>query len=71
MNTPVTPYESQALRRMVADKRLLARDRKERPGPLMELRHAISYFRRKAPGKHTVSLCRAEVCPSVGVDRRW
>lgn len=26
------------------------------------------YFRRTAPGKHTISLCRAEACQSMGAD---
>lgn len=76
-------------------------DMKERPGPLLEVLHAIQaalgyvpegavplvaqglnisraevhgvvtfyhYFRRTPPGKHVVSLCRAEACQSMGAD---
>ncbi|HWG31411.1 MAG TPA: hypothetical protein VN676_12715 [Steroidobacteraceae bacterium] len=57
MNTPLRP---ETRRRIVSHKLLLAHDLKERPGPLLEVRHAIGYFRRTGPGKHTVSLCRAE-----------
>jgi formate dehydrogenase subunit gamma len=84
--------ESAAVRRIVADL-------KERPGPLLEVLHAIQaavgyvpaaavplvaeglnlsraevhgvvtfyhYFRRSRPGAHTVSLCQAEACQSMG-----
>jgi len=94
MNTPLTPNESETLGRIVADL-------KGRPGPLLEVLHAIQaalgyvppaavpvvadglnlsraevhgvvtfyhYFRHTAPGKHTVSLCRAEACQSMGAD---
>jgi formate dehydrogenase subunit gamma len=76
-------------------------DLKGRPGPLLEVLHAIQtalgyvpegavalvaqglnisraevhgvvtfyhYFRRTPPGKHVVSLCRAEACQSMGAD---
>jgi formate dehydrogenase subunit gamma len=76
-------------------------DLKSRPGPLLEVLHAIQaalgyvpegavplvaqglnisraevhgvvtfyhYFRRTPPGKHVVSLCRAEACQSMGAD---
>jgi formate dehydrogenase subunit gamma len=76
-------------------------DLKSRPGPLLEVLHAIQaelgyvpedavplvaqglnisraevhgvvtfyhYFRRSPPGKHVVSLCRAEACQSMGAD---
>ena len=76
-------------------------DLKGRPGPLLEVLHAIQaalgyvpedavplvaqglnisraevhgvvtfyhYFRRTPPGKHVVSLCRAEACQSMGSD---
>jgi formate dehydrogenase subunit gamma len=76
-------------------------DSKGRPGPLLEVLHAIQaalgyvpedavhlvaqglnisraevhgvvtfyhYFRRTPPGKHVVSLCRAEACQSMGCD---
>jgi formate dehydrogenase subunit gamma len=76
-------------------------DLKNRPGPLLEVLHAIQaaigyvpeeaipvvanglnasraevhgvvtfyhYFRRTPPGKHVVSLCRAEACQSMGAD---
>ena len=94
MNTPLTPNESETLGRIVADL-------KGRPGPLLEVLHAIQaamgyvppaavpvvadglnlsraevhgvvtfyhYFRHTAPRKHTVSLCRAEACQSMGAD---
>ncbi len=81
-----------AVRRIVAQ-------HKERPGPLLEVLHAIQasfghvpegavpvvaeelnlsraevhgvvtfyhYFRRTRPGAHTVSLCQAEACQSMG-----
>ena len=74
-------------------------EHKERPGPLLEVLHAIQaalgyvpagavpivaqglnlsraevhgvvtfyhYFRRSPPGRHTVSLCQAESCQSLG-----
>jgi formate dehydrogenase subunit gamma len=88
------PTESDTVRRIVADL-------KGRPGPLLEVLHAIQaalgyvppsavplvaeelnvsradvhgvvtfyhYFRRTPPGAHTVSLCRAEACQSMGAD---
>jgi formate dehydrogenase subunit gamma len=91
---PPTPSDSETIRRIVADM-------KGRPGPLLEVLHAIQaalgyvpsgavplvaaglnlsraevhgvvtfyhYFRHSPPGKHTVSLCRAEACQSMGAD---
>jgi formate dehydrogenase subunit gamma len=88
------PAEAAVVRRAVAD-------HKERPGPLLEVLHAIQaalgyvpagavplvaeslnlsraevhgvvtfyhYFRRTPPGKHTVSLCQAEACQSMGAE---
>jgi formate dehydrogenase subunit gamma len=88
------PDESAVVRRMVADL-------KGRPGPLLEILHAIQarigyipagavplvaeglnlsraevhgvvtfyhYFRRTRPGAHTVSLCQAEACQSMGAE---
>lgn len=85
---------SDTVRRIVADL-------KGRPGPLLEVLHAIQaalgyipadavplvaqglnlsraevhgvvtfyhYFRRTPPGKHVVSLCRAESCQALGAD---
>ena len=76
-------------------------EHKERPGPLLEVLHAIQaalgyvpaaavpivadelnlsraevhgvvtfyhYFRRSPPGRHTVSLCQAESCQSLGAE---
>jgi len=81
--------------------RRIVTDLKGRPGPLLEVLHAIQaelgyvpegavplvaeelnisraevhgvvtfyhYFRRTPPGKHLVSLCRAEACQSMGAD---
>ena len=81
--------------------RRIVADMKGRPGPLLEVLHAIQaalgyvpegavpvvalelnisraevhgvvtfyhYFRRTPPGKHLVSLCRAEACQSMGAD---
>jgi formate dehydrogenase subunit gamma len=81
--------------------RRIVSDLKGRPGPLLEVLHAIQaalgyvpegavplvaqelnisraevhgvvtfyhYFRRTPPGKHVVSLCRAEACQSMGAD---
>ena len=89
------PADSDTVRRIVADL-------KGRPGPLLEVLHAIQaalgyvppdavelvadglnlsraevhgvvtfyhYFRRTPPGAHTVSLCRAEACQSMGGER--
>jgi formate dehydrogenase subunit gamma len=86
------PAEAAAVRRIVAE-------HKGRPGPLLEVLHAIQsalgfipagavpviaeglnlsraevhgvvtfyhYFRRAQPGRHTVSLCQAEACQSMG-----
>ena len=89
------PAESDTVRRIVADL-------KGRPGPLLEVLHAIQaalgyvpadavplvaeglnlsraevhgvvtfyhYFRHAPAGAHTVSLCRAEACQSMGGER--
>jgi formate dehydrogenase subunit gamma len=86
------PDQSAAVRRIAAQHR-------DRPGPLLEVLHAIQtafgcvpdgavpvvaeelnisraevhgvvtfyhYFRRTRPGAHTVSLCQAEACQSMG-----
>jgi formate dehydrogenase subunit gamma len=86
--------DSAAVRRIVAE-------HKGRPGPLLEVLHAIQgelgfippgavpvvadelnlsraevhgvvtfyhYFRRSRPGQHTVSLCQAEACQSMGAE---
>jgi formate dehydrogenase subunit gamma len=88
------PAESAVVQRVIAEHR-------ERPGPLLEVLHAIQaalgfvpagavpvvaeglnlsraevhgvvtfyhYFRHSRPGRHTVSLCRAESCKSMGAD---
>ena len=88
------PAESAVVRRVVAD-------HKGRPGPLLEILHAIQaalgfvpegavpvvaeelnlsraevhgvvtfyhHFRHSRPGRHTVSLCRAESCQSMGAE---
>jgi formate dehydrogenase subunit gamma len=88
------PSDSETVRRIVADL-------KGRPGPLLEVLHAIQaalgyvppasvalvadglnlsraevhgvvtfyhYFRDTPAGTHTVSLCRAEACQSMGAD---
>lgn len=93
--TPTLPQaHADTVRRIVADL-------KDRPGPLLEVLHAIQaalgyvpeaavplvaqglnlsraevhgvvtfyhYFRRTPPGKHVVSLCRAESCQAIGGD---
>jgi formate dehydrogenase subunit gamma len=95
MKKPLTPLESATVLRIVADL-------KGRPGPLLEVLHAVQaalgyvpsgavplvaeglnlsraevhgvvtfyhYFRHTTPaGKHTVSLCRAEACQSMGAE---
>jgi formate dehydrogenase subunit gamma len=86
--------DSAAVRRIVAE-------HKGRPGPLLEVLHAIQgelgfipaaavpvvaeelnlsraevhgvvtfyhYFRHSRPGRHTVSLCQAEACQSMGAE---
>jgi formate dehydrogenase subunit gamma len=88
------PSESDTVRRIVADM-------KSRPGPLIEVLHAVQaalgyvppdavpflaeelnlsraevhgvvtfyhFFRETPPGRHTVSICRAEACQSMGAD---
>jgi formate dehydrogenase subunit gamma len=88
------PSETAVVRRIVAE-------HKERPGPLLEVLHAIQaamgfippgavpvvaqelnlsraevhgvvtfyhYFRTSRPGAHTVSLCQAEACQSMGAE---
>jgi formate dehydrogenase subunit gamma len=88
------PAESVVVRRAVAE-------HKERPGPLLEVLHAIQsalgfvpagavpliaeelnlsraevhgvltfyhHFRHSRPGRHLVSLCRAESCQSMGAE---
>ncbi len=94
MMSTLSPDYSDTVRRIVADL-------KDRPGPLLEVLHAVQaslgyvpedavslvaqglnlsraevhgvvtfyhYFRRTPPGKHLVSLCRAEACQSMGAD---
>ena len=94
MTQPLPSSQADAVLRIVADL-------KSRPGPLLEVLHAIQaalgyvpedavplvaqglnisraevhgvvtfyhYFRRTPPGKHVVSLCRAEACQSMGAD---
>jgi formate dehydrogenase subunit gamma len=94
MTPTLSPSHSDTVRRIVADL-------KGRPGPLLEVLHAIQaalgyvpegsvslvaqglnlsradvhgvvtfypYFRRTPPGKHIVSVCRAESCQSMGAD---
>jgi formate dehydrogenase subunit gamma len=94
MTPTLPPADTDTVRRIVADL-------KERPGPLLEVLHAIQaalgyvpdaavplvaqglnlsraevhgvvtfyhYFRRTPPGKHVVSLCRAESCQALGAD---
>jgi len=89
------PSEAAVVRRIAAE-------HKERPGPLLEVLHAIQaamgfipagavpvvaealnlsraevhgvvtfyhYFRTSRPGAHTVSLCQAEACQSMGAER--
>jgi formate dehydrogenase subunit gamma len=86
--------DSDTVRRIVADL-------KDRPGPLIEVLHAVQaalgyvpagavpilaeglnlsraevhgvvtfyhFFRETPPGRHTVSVCRAEACQSMGAD---
>jgi formate dehydrogenase subunit gamma len=88
------PEQSEIVRRIVADM-------KDRPGPLIELLHAVQaalgyvpadavpivaealnlsraevhgvvtfyhFFRETPPGKHTVHICRAEACQSMGAN---
>lgn len=90
----LAPAEHDAVRRIVAEL-------KGRPGPLLEVLHAIQsqlgfvpegavpvvaeglnlsraevhgvvtfyhYFRHHRPGKHTVSVCQAEACRSMGAE---
>jgi len=90
----LSPAESAVVQR-------IASDLKERPGPLLEVLHAIQaalgyvpagavpvvaeglnlsraevhgvvtfyhYFRRSRPGAHTVSVCQAEACQSMGAE---
>jgi formate dehydrogenase subunit gamma len=90
----LAPAEHDAVRRIVAEL-------KHRPGPLIEVLHAIQiqlgyvpegavavvaeglnlsraevhgvvtfyhYFRHHRPGKHTVSVCQAEACQSMGAE---
>jgi formate dehydrogenase subunit gamma len=94
MTPSISATYSDTVRRIVADL-------KGRPGPLLEVLHAIQaalgyvpegvvplvaqglnisraevhgvvtfyhYFRRTPPGKHVVSLCRAESCQALGAD---
>jgi formate dehydrogenase subunit gamma len=91
---PMLPGEDATVRRIVAD---LA----DRPGPLIEVLHAVQaalgyvpadavpivaealnlsraevhgvvtfyhFFRDTPPGRHIVSICRAEACQSMGAD---
>jgi formate dehydrogenase subunit gamma len=91
---PMRPEECETVRRIVADM-------KDRPGPLIEVLHAVQanlghvpadaipivadvlnlsraevhgvvtfyhFFRETPPGKHTVQICRAEACQSMGAD---
>jgi formate dehydrogenase subunit gamma len=94
MTPPLSATHFDTVRRIVTDL-------KGRPGPLLEVLHAIQaalgyvpegaltlvaqglnisraevhgvvtfyhYFRRTPPGKHVVSLCRAESCQALGAD---
>src|ERR1700761_3457459 len=94
MTSTLSPSQSETVLRIVGEL-------KGRPGPLIEVLHAIQaalgyvpegavpvvaqglnlsraevhgvvtfyhYFRRTPPGKHVVSLCRAEACQSMGAD---
>jgi formate dehydrogenase subunit gamma len=94
MTPTLSATHSDTVRRIVTDL-------KGRPGPLLEVLHAIQaalgyvpegavslvaqglnisraevhgvvtfyhYFRRTPPGKHVVSLCRAESCQALGAD---
>jgi formate dehydrogenase subunit gamma len=91
---PNPANESDTVRRIVADL-------KDRPGPLIEVLHAVQaalgyvpadavpilaeslnlsraevhgvvtfyhFFRETPPGRHTVSVCRAEACQSMGAE---
>ena len=91
---PLSPADTAVVRRIVTE-------HKGRPGPLLEVLHAIQarmgfvpagavpvvadelnlsraevhgvvtfyhYFRSARPGKHTVSLCQAEACQSMGAE---
>ena len=95
MTPTLSATHSDTVRRIVADL-------KGRPGPLLEVLHAIQaslgyvpegavplvaqglnisraevhgvvtfyhYFRRTPPGRHVVSLCRAESCQALGADQ--
>ena len=95
MTPTLSATHSDTVRRIVADL-------KGRPGPLLEVLHAVQaslgyvpegavplvaqglnisraevhgvvtfyhYFRRTPPGKHVVSLCRAESCQALGADQ--
>jgi formate dehydrogenase subunit gamma len=90
----ILPGDIATVRRIVADL-------KDRPGPCIEVLHAVQaalgyvppeavpiiaealnlsraevhgvvtfyhFFRETPPGKHTVSICRAEACQSMGAD---
>ena len=90
----LAPADHDAVRRIVAEL-------KDRPGPLLEVLHAIQaelgfvpeaavapvaeglnlsraevhgvvtfyhYFRQHRPGTHTVSVCQAEACQSMGAE---
>jgi formate dehydrogenase subunit gamma len=90
----ILPSDIATVRRIVADL-------KDRPGPCIEVLHAVQaalgyvppdavpiiaealnlsraevhgvvtfyhFFRETPPGKHTVSICRAEACQSMGAD---
>ncbi len=90
----LTPSQQEAVRRIVAQMR-------SRPGPLLEILHAIQrelgfipgaavpliaeelnlsraevhgvvtfyhHFRHTPPGRHTVQICRAESCQSMGAE---
>src|SRR5579863_4898930 len=90
----LSPADSAAVRRIVAE-------HQGRPGPLLEVLHAVQaalgfipagavplvaealnlsraevhgvvtfyhYFRRSRPGTHTVQICRAESCQSMGAE---
>jgi formate dehydrogenase subunit gamma len=94
MISVLSPNDSETILRIVDEL-------KSRPGPLLEVLHAVQaalgyvpegavslvarglnlsraevhgvvtfyhYFRRTPPGKHVVSLCRAEACKSMGAD---
>ena len=94
MISALSPNDSETILRIVEEL-------KSRPGPLLEVLHAVQaavgyvpegavslvarglnlsraevhgvvtfyhHFRRTPPGKHVVSLCRAEACKSMGAD---